>query len=184
MYPVSDGQKFDWSCTNRRQVEGVLWRLVPWCRRERNWTRILRARASTTSFRGCSCHPSDSKSLSQRSWWGPSRTVQSRRRDKVMASDGIVCYILIQNKQHEQMDTFLYLGSLITKDGECTTKLHTRWNGVGDRGVTAENMEKSQHTDWNEDTTNESACVVCSNVQLWKLDTQKEWRNTSWCLWY
>jgi len=43
-----------------------------------------------------------------------------------MASDGIVCYILIQNKQHEQMDTFLYLGSLITKDGECTTKLHTR----------------------------------------------------------
>jgi len=33
--------------------------------------------------------------------------------------------------------------------------------------------------DFNEDTTNESASVACSNVQLWKLDTQKEWRNTS-----
>jgi len=29
-----------------------------------------------------------------------------------MASDGIVCRILIQNKQLEQVDTFPYLGSL------------------------------------------------------------------------
>jgi len=54
---------------------------------------------------------------------------------------------------------------------------------AGDQGITAENMEKSQHSDFNEDTTNESASVACSNVRLWKLDTQKEWRNTSWRLW-
>jgi len=41
-------------------------------------------------------------------------------------------------------------------------------------------MEKSQHTDFNEDTTNENASVACSNVRLWKLDTSTEWRNTSW----
>ena len=35
---------------------------------------------------------------------------------------------------------------------------------AGDRGITAENMEKSQHTDFNEDTTDESASVACSNV--------------------
>ena len=46
-----------------------------------------------------------------------------------------------------------------------------------DRGITAENMEKSQHTNFNEDTTIESASVVFSSVRLWKLDTQKEWRN-------
>jgi len=35
-------------------------------------------------------------------------------------------------------------------------------HGAGDRGITAENMEKSQHTDFNEYTTNESASVhVC-----------------------
>ena len=39
--------------------------------------------------------------------------------------------------------------------------------------ITAENMEKSQHTDFNEDITNESASVACSNVRLWKLDTRK-----------
>jgi len=44
-------------------------------------------------------------------------------------------------------------------------------------------MEKSQRTDFNEDTTNESASVACSNVRLWKLDAPKEWRNSSWRLW-
>jgi len=38
-------------------------------------------------------------------------------------------------------------------------------------------------TDFNEDTTNESASVACSDVRLWKLDTEKEVRNTSWRLW-
>ena len=38
---------------------------------------------------------------------------------------------------------------------------------AGDRGITAENMKKSQHTDFNEDTTNESASVACSSVRLW-----------------
>ena len=35
-----------------------------------------------------------------------------------MASDGIACRLLIQNEQLEQVDTFPYLGSLITEDGE------------------------------------------------------------------
>ena len=49
-------------------------------------------------------------------------------KTKVMASDGIACRILIQNELLEQVDTFLYLGSLITEDGECTTEFHTRLN--------------------------------------------------------
>jgi len=61
---------------------------------------------------------------------------------------------------------FPYFRSLITKDGECTTEFHTRLNGAGDQGITEENMEKSQHTDFNEDTTNESATVARSNVRL------------------
>jgi len=38
--------------------------------------------------------------------------------------------------------------------------------GTYDRGITAENMEMSQHADFDEDTTNESASVACSNVRL------------------
>jgi len=38
--------------------------------------------------------------------------------------------------------------------------------GAGDQGITAENMEKSQHTDLNEDTTNARASMACSNVRL------------------
>ena len=49
-------------------------------------------------------------------------------KTKVMASDGIACRILIQNELLQQVDTFPYLGSLITEDGECTTELRTRLN--------------------------------------------------------
>jgi len=39
-------------------------------------------------------------------------------KTKVMASDGITCRILIQNEQLAQVNTFPYLGSLITEDGD------------------------------------------------------------------
>ena len=47
-------------------------------------------------------------------------------KTKAMASDGIANRILSQNEQLAQMDTFPYLGSLITEDGECTTEFRTR----------------------------------------------------------
>jgi len=49
-------------------------------------------------------------------------------KTKVMASDGIACLVLIQNELLEQVDTFPYLGSLITEDGECTIEFRTRLN--------------------------------------------------------
>ena len=67
-----------------------------------------------------------------------------------MASDGIACRILIQNEQLGQVNTFPYLGSLITEDGECTTEFRTRLS----RGQAIE------------DKTNESASVACRHVRL------------------
>ena len=49
-------------------------------------------------------------------------------KTKVMTSDDIVCRIHIQNEQLAQVNTFPYLGSQITEDGECTTEFHTRLN--------------------------------------------------------
>jgi len=49
-------------------------------------------------------------------------------KTKVMARDGIVCCILIQSEQLEQVNTFPYLGILITEDGECVTEFRTRLN--------------------------------------------------------
>jgi len=49
-------------------------------------------------------------------------------KTKVMASDGIACRVLMQNELLEQVDTFPYLGSLITKDGKCTMEFRTRLN--------------------------------------------------------
>jgi len=64
-------------------------------------------------------------------------------KTKVMASDGIACRILIQNEQLEQVDTFSYLGSLITEDGECTTEFRTRLNRGQAIGASLQKIWKS-----------------------------------------
>jgi len=62
---------------------------------------------------------------------------------KVMARDGIACRVLIQNVQLEQLDTFPYLGSLITKDGECTTEFRTTLNRGKAIGASLQKIWKS-----------------------------------------
>jgi len=64
-------------------------------------------------------------------------------KTKVMASDGIVCCVLIQNELLEQVDTFPYLGSLITEDGECTMEFHTRLNRGQAIGASLQKIWKS-----------------------------------------
>ena len=80
-------------------------------------------------------------------------------KTKAMASDGIACRILIQNELLKQVDTFLYLGSLITEYGECTTEFRTRLNRGQAIEASLQKIWKSHSTDFNEDTTNESASV-------------------------
>ena len=43
----------------------------------------------------------------------------------------------------EQVDTFPYLGSLITEDGECTTEFHTRLNRGQAIGASLQKIWKS-----------------------------------------
>jgi len=77
-----------------------------------------------------------------------------------MASDGIY-RILIQDEQLEKMDTFPYLGSLITRDGECTKEFRraTRFRSTEDRRSGHHCTKYGKVTDFYEDTTNESAIV-------------------------
>jgi len=60
-----------------------------------------------------------------------------------MVSDGIACCILIQNEQLEQVDTFPYLGSLITVDGKCMTEFHTRLNRMQAIGASLQKIWKT-----------------------------------------
>ena len=64
-------------------------------------------------------------------------------KTKVMASDGIACRKFIQNEQLQRVDTFPYLGSLITEDGECTTEFRTRLNGGQAVGASLQKIWKS-----------------------------------------
>ena len=87
-------------------------------------------------------------------------------KTKVMASDGIASRTLILNEQLAQLNTFPYIESLITEDGECTTEFRTRLSRGQAIGHHCRKYGKSQHTDFNVDKTNESANVACSHVPL------------------
>ena len=67
-----------------------------------------------------------------------------------MASDGIAYRIFIPNEQLGQAAVPCVPD--YRKWCVYTTKFCTRLNGEGDRGIAAENMEKSQHADFNEDS--------------------------------
>ena len=74
---------------------------------------------------------------------------------------------------------FPYLGSLITEDGECTTEFRIRLNrGHAIVASLQKKMEKSQHTDFNEDTTNENAMwsVAMYCCESWTLRKNGETR--------
>ena len=86
--------------------------------------------------------------------------------------------------QKVSLNDTIGLRKVFNGDFISNTGMHISQSDFGrDQGITAENMGKSQHTDYNKDTTNESSSVACNNVRLGKLDTRKEWRNTSWRLW-
>ena len=87
-------------------------------------------------------------------------------KTKVMASDGIACRILVHNEQLAQVNMFRYLESVITEDGQCTTEFRTTLSRRQAIGASLQKIWKSQHTDFNEDKTNESASVACSHVRL------------------
>ena len=88
-------------------------------------------------------------------------------KTKVMASDGIACRILIQNELLEQMDTFPYLGSLITEDGGCTTKFRTRLNRGQAIGASLQKIWKSHSILISTKIRLMKALVLaCSNIRL------------------
>ena len=82
------------------------------------------------------------KKKSRRLWlrlWSPRKI----KWPAVISSDGIACRILIQNELLEQVDTFPYLGFLITEDGECTTEFHNRLNKGQTIGASLQKVWKS-----------------------------------------
>ena len=70
----------------------------------------------------------------------------SKGKTNLDFTEGIACRILIQNELLEQVDTFQYLGSLITEDGECTTDFCTRLNRGKVIGALLQKIWKSHST--------------------------------------
>ena len=85
-------------------------------------------------------------------------------KTKVTGSDGIACRILIQNELLEQVDTFPYLGSLITEDGECTTEFRTSLNRGQAIGASLQKISWKSHS-----------IPISTKIRLWPIGYSNIW---------
>jgi hypothetical protein len=85
-------------------------------------------------------------------------------KTKVLASDGAACHISIQGVQLEQVDTFPYLGSLITEDAEGNPSKAKQ--GSGNLDIFEEIVEESWNSRWNEDQTSKNSRLASCNIRM------------------
>jgi len=88
----------------------------------------------------------------------PNSSVMSNSSNKIKTKN---CDKLLQNWQRQSASQpRANLCFTCVSDGECMTEFRTRLN----RGQTI-GASLPQHTDFNKDTTNESASMACSNAR-------------------
>ena len=101
----------------------------------------------------------------------------------INVDNGTACRKLIQNEQLEQVNTFPYLESLFTEDGECIMEFCTRLNRGQAIGASLQKIWKSHSLSISTKIQLMKALVwpVASyGRESWTL--RKKWRNMSWRL--
>jgi len=78
---------------------------------------------------------------------------------------------------------FIFLGSKITADGDCSHKIKTLapWKKSYDQ--TRQHIKKQRHYFANKDPSSQSYGFSSSHVWLWELDYKESWELKNWCFW-
>ena len=83
----------------------------------------------------------------------------------------------------ETVADFIFLGSKITADGDCSHKIKRRLL-LGRKAMTNLNsILKQQYHFANKDPYSQSYGFSSSHVQMWQLDHKEGWVPKTWCFW-
>ena len=99
-----------------------------------------------------------------------------------MASDPITSWQI--DGKVETMADFIFLGSKITVDGDCSHEIKRRLL-LGRKAMTyLDNIFKSRDiTLLNKGPSSQSYGFSCSHVWMWELDYKESWALKNWCFW-
>ena len=86
-------------------------------------------------------------------------------------------------KQWKQWQTFIFLGSKITADGDCSHEIK-RHLLLGRKAMTnLDSILKSRDYLANKGPSSQSYGFSNNNVWMWELDYKKSWALKNWCFW-
>ena len=104
------------------------------------------------------------------------------KKTKIMASGAITSWE-IEGEKVEVVTDFLFLGSKITGDGDCSHEI--RWLLLGRKVITNLDkcVEKQRHYSADKVSYSQGFGLPSGHVHLWELDHKEGIMPKNWCLW-
>ena len=100
---------------------------------------------------------------------------------KIIAS-GLIASWQIERGTMETVSDFIFLGSQITADGDCSHEIK-RHLLLGRKAMTnLDSILRSRHFFANKSPYSESYGCSSSHIWMWELDNEKGWAPKNWCL--
>ena len=86
-------------------------------------------------------------------------------------------------KQWKQWQTFIFLSSKISSDGDCSHEIK-RHSLLGRKAVTnLDSISKIRHYFADKGPSSQSYDFSSSQVWMWELDYKESWASKNWCFW-
>ena len=106
------------------------------------------------------------------------------QKTKIMASGPITSWE-IDGETVETVSDFIYLGSKMTVDGNCSHEIKRRLL-LGRKVMTnLDSIFKSRDINYfaNKCPSSQGYCFCCGHVWMWELDCEESWAPKNWCFW-
>ena len=103
------------------------------------------------------------------------------QRTKIMASDPITSWEI----DGETVSDFIFLGSKITADGDCSheIKRHLLLERKVMTNLDSKHIKKQRHYFVNKCPSSQGYGFSSSHVWMWELDYKESWAQKNWCFW-
>ena len=103
------------------------------------------------------------------------------QKTKIMASGPITSWE-IDEETVETVADFIFLGSKITADGDCSHKIK-RCLLLGRKVMTNLDSKKKRHYFANQGPSGQGYGFSSGHVWMWELDYKESWLPRNWCFW-
>ena len=88
----------------------------------------------------------------------------------------------IEGQKVEAVINFIFLGSRVTIDGDCSHKRHFLFKELYDFILIFKNIKKHRHPFADKGLYSQSYGFSSSHIWMWELDHKEGWAQKNWCL--